>query len=67
MTSKKHHASQAISQPMETPQSAQSADRRLDEALEESFPASDPIAVDLTDPHHAPAEAVSLETGKRRH
>jgi hypothetical protein len=67
MTSKKHHASQAISQPMETPQSAQSADRRLDEALEESFPASDPIAVDLTDPHHAPAEAVSSETGKRRH
>jgi hypothetical protein len=67
MTSKKHHASQAISQPMETPQSAQSADRRLDEALEESFPASDPIAVDLTDPHHAPAETVSSETGKRRH
>lgn len=67
MTSKKHHASQAISQPMETPQSAQSADRRLDEALEESFPASDPIAVDLTDPHHAPVEAVSSETGKRRH
>ncbi|MFM0726322.1 hypothetical protein PQQ53_21890 [Paraburkholderia strydomiana] len=67
MTSKKHHASQAISQPMETPQSAQSADRRLDEALEESFPASDPIAVDLTDPHHAPAEAVSSETGKKRH
>ncbi|RKT27480.1 hypothetical protein B0G69_3301 [Paraburkholderia sp. RAU2J] len=67
MTSKKHVASQVISQPRETPQSAQSADRRLDEALEESFPASDPIAVDLTDPHHAPGEAVSSETRKRRH
>jgi hypothetical protein len=32
------------------------ADHRLDEALDESFPASDPIAVDITDPHHAQPE-----------
>jgi hypothetical protein len=50
MTSKKH----PVSQPVATRQSAESAESRLDEALEESFPASDPIAVDLTDPHHAP-------------
>jgi hypothetical protein len=46
---------------------AESVDsRRLDEALEESFPASDPIAVDVTDPHHLPA-AHSREGGKKRH
>ncbi|WEY37375.1 hypothetical protein [Paraburkholderia sp. SUR17] len=28
----------------------ESADERLDEALEETFPASDPIAVDPTEP-----------------
>jgi hypothetical protein len=51
---------------MEAPQSAKSAESRLDEALEESFPASDPIAVDLTDPHHAQVKAASPETDKRR-
>ncbi len=33
-----------------TPEPAESADERLDEALEETFPASDPIAVDPTEP-----------------
>ncbi|QQC64927.1 hypothetical protein [Paraburkholderia ginsengisoli] len=60
MTSKKHH----VSQPVEAPRSVESAESRLDEALEESFPASDPIAIDVTDPHHA-AEISSKE--KRRH
>ncbi|RDK03902.1 hypothetical protein [Paraburkholderia lacunae] len=45
---------------------AGSADSRLDEALEESFPASDPIAVDITDPHHMPA-VHSPQAGKKRH
>lgn len=34
----------------EKPQSEQSLDSRLDEALEMTFPASDPIAVHLPDP-----------------
>jgi hypothetical protein len=31
------------------------AEQRLDEALEETFPASDPIAVDTDEPNRAPA------------
>ncbi|NPT59201.1 hypothetical protein [Paraburkholderia elongata] len=50
----------------ETAQPAESADSRLDEALEESFPASDPIAVDMTDPHHSPVEEAP-SAGKKRH
>jgi hypothetical protein len=61
MTSKK--------QPDSTTAAAQasdkSADSRLDEALEESFPASDPIAVDMADPHHAPEKGASAEEKKR--
>ena len=34
----------------EKPQSEQSLDSRLDEALEMTFPASDPIAVHSSDP-----------------
>ena len=34
----------------EKPQSEQSLDSRLDEALEMTFPASDPIAVHASDP-----------------
>ena len=34
----------------EKPHSEQSLDSRLDEALEMTFPASDPIAVDSPDP-----------------
>jgi hypothetical protein len=63
MTSKKH----PVSQPMEAPSSAGSVESRLDEALEESFPASDPIAVDLTDPHHATATQPSSQEKKPRH
>jgi hypothetical protein len=32
------------------PEPVESVDDRLDEALEETFPASDPIAVDPTEP-----------------
>ncbi|WP_168793466.1 hypothetical protein [Paraburkholderia aromaticivorans] len=62
MTSKKQHESQTAA----TQASNESADSRLDEALEESFPASDPIAVDMADPHHAPEKGASSE-GKKRH
>lgn len=53
MTSKKDHPASSSSagtqQPVEkVPESVES---RLDEALEESFPASDPIAIDAADPH----------------
>jgi hypothetical protein len=44
--------------------SIESVESRLDEALEESFPASDPIAVDMTDPHAA-VKTASPE-GKKR-
>ncbi|MBC8745659.1 hypothetical protein OKW43_004130 [Paraburkholderia sp. WC7.3g] len=47
MTSKSQHASQPA-RTRRTPPT--SADIRLDEALMESFPASDPIAVDVTEP-----------------
>jgi hypothetical protein len=47
-------------------QSAQSAESRLDEALEESFPASDPIAVDMTEPSHSPPET-EPSAGKKQH
>ncbi|HYS62954.1 MAG TPA: hypothetical protein VEN30_03895 [Paraburkholderia sp.] len=52
--------------PMKAQPPAESAESRLDEALEESFPASDPIAVDVTDPHHASVKEVSSE-GRKRH
>lgn len=61
MTSKK----QSTPHPAQTQGSAESAESRLDEALDESFPASDPIAVDTTDPHHSPAKQSSSE-GKKR-
>jgi hypothetical protein len=67
MTSKKHAASQPGTQPATQGKPAQSADSRLDEALQESFPASDPIAVDLTDPHHATVKPVSSGMEKKRH
>lgn len=46
MTSKKHPAPPVAN----TPSPAESTDSRLDEALEESFPASDPIAIDPAEP-----------------
>ncbi|SDH70918.1 hypothetical protein [Paraburkholderia phenazinium] len=37
------------------PSPGETAEDRLDEALDETFPASDPIAVDPTErPHHQP-------------
>ncbi|ASV99655.1 hypothetical protein [Paraburkholderia aromaticivorans] len=62
MTSKKQHATHTA----ETRTPAESADSRLDEALEESFPASDPIAVDMGDPHHAEDKEGVSEGKKRR-
>lgn len=62
MTSKKHH----VSQPVQARLRTESTENRLDEALEESFPASDPIAVDLTDPHHVSVTGPSAEEKKRR-
>jgi len=35
------------------PNPVETAENRLDEALEETFPASDPIAVDSIEPPHA--------------
>jgi hypothetical protein len=60
MTSKKHHASQSA----QARPAAESVESRLDEALEESFPASDPVAIDLTDPHRAPVKEASTEEKK---
>ncbi|RKR46033.1 hypothetical protein [Paraburkholderia sp. BL17N1] len=62
MTSKKQHESP----PVATQAPAESDDNRLDEALEESFPASDPIAVDVGDPHHA-SDKEGASEGKKRH
>jgi hypothetical protein len=62
MTKQKQHAPQ----PKEAVQPAESAENRLDEALEESFPASDPIAVDMGEPRHSPVEEAPSE-GKKRH
>ncbi|MFL9898572.1 hypothetical protein PQR75_08410 [Paraburkholderia fungorum] len=61
MTKQKHQAPQ----DKQAAQAAQSAESRLDEALEESFPASDPIAVDMTEPSHSPPEAEPSEAKKR--
>ncbi|MFL9988305.1 hypothetical protein [Paraburkholderia sediminicola] len=63
MTKQKQHAThhkEAVQSP------AESADSRLDEALEESFPASDPIAVDMSEPRHSPVDEVPA-AGKKRH
>lgn len=62
MTSKKHHASP----PAKAQPPVGSIDSRLDEALMESFPASDPIAVDMTDPHHVQVKGASSKE-KTRH
>lgn len=66
MTSKKPTASQGATQRDAERSERQSADSLLDEALQESFPASDPIAVDLTDPHRAQPQPGSAEQTKRQ-
>lgn len=65
MTSKKQHDTHAA-EKQAAAESAESTDSRLDEALEESFPASDPIAVDTADPHHEEDKPASPEGKKRR-
>ena len=40
-------------------------DEELDEALEETFPASDPIAVDVTEPSRARIRKTQADTRKR--
>ncbi|MFT4069683.1 hypothetical protein [Paraburkholderia sp.] len=62
MTSKSHHPSQ----PTRTRRAAlESLDTRLDEALMESFPASDPIAVDVAEPHRARVRKTPAQSRKR--
>lgn len=57
----------------EAPEAVTDVDSRLDEALMESFPASDPIAVDAVDHERtpsspaAPAAPGSATAGKKRH
>ncbi len=51
MTKQKHHSTH----PKDAAPPVESAEDRLDEALEESFPASDPIAVDVG-PRRLPVE-----------
>jgi hypothetical protein len=45
---------------------AESAENRLDEALEESFPASDPIAVDMREPRRVKLGVADSEVRKGR-
>ncbi|SDQ49051.1 hypothetical protein SAMN05443245_1577 [Paraburkholderia fungorum] len=62
MTSKKHPEPK----PASSASPAESMDSRLDEALEESFPASDPIAVDPAEPRKTTATEASSEGKKKR-
>jgi hypothetical protein len=62
MTSKKHPEAQSA----KTPPPVDSVESRLDEALEESFPASDPIAIDPVEPRKTTAKEPSSEGKKKR-
>jgi len=64
MTSKKHTALPAAGKQAEP--SIDSTDSRLDEALEESFPASDPIAVHEHEPRRASENEHPVAEKKRR-
>jgi hypothetical protein len=59
---KKQHASHAARMRRTPPTSV---DTRLDEALMESFPASDPIAVDMTEPSRERIRKTQADTRKR--
>jgi hypothetical protein len=61
MTSKKH----TVAPPAENEPALDSTDSRLDEALEESFPASDPIAVHEREPHRTSEEEQPMGKKKR--
>ena len=53
--SKKHHHAQTAINPQVQPEKSSTedeVDKALDEALKETFPASDPIAVDADMPLH---------------
>ncbi|MFL9882180.1 hypothetical protein PQR66_04045 [Paraburkholderia agricolaris] len=58
---------QQASHPKETAQPAESLEDRLDEALEESFPASDPIAVDVGEARRSTVDKEASSGGKKRH
>src|SRR6202007_3101122 len=63
LTVPRSRAEQAMSKPKpSTPEPHAPVEDRLDEALDETFPASDPIAVD---PEEEPAEPPTKE--KKRH
>jgi hypothetical protein len=48
------------------PPSGETAEDRLDEALDETFPASDPIAVDPTErPHPVPTQPTPAKESRR--
>jgi hypothetical protein len=50
-----------------TPEPVETAEDRLDEALDETFPASDPIAVGSGEPHKAaPTPDASHSSGKEK-
>jgi hypothetical protein len=57
---------QLTPQHKETEPSVKAAESRLDEALDESFPASDPIAIDMSEPQHLPVGGVP-SAGKKKH
>ena len=65
MTRKSHHhhpsePARAKRAPLESLD-----DARLDEALKESFPASDPVAIDVADPYHTRVRKAMAENRKR--
>jgi len=62
MISKSQHASKPARTRRAPPSSAET---RLDEALMESFPASDPIAVDMSEPSRARMRKTQADTRKR--
>jgi hypothetical protein len=62
MNSKSQHAAKPARTRRAPPTSV---DTRLDEALMESFPASDPIAVDVTEPSRERMRKTQADTRKR--
>ncbi|MBN3851521.1 hypothetical protein G3N58_32630 [Paraburkholderia sp. Ac-20342] len=66
MTSRSQHATHpARARRAPASSAASSIDSRLDEALMESFPASDPIAVDMAEPYRARTRKPRPDSRKR--
>ncbi|NIF79649.1 hypothetical protein F3J20_20025 [Paraburkholderia sp. Cy-641] len=66
MTSRNQHATHpARTRRAPASSVASSIDSRLDEALMESFPASDPIAVDMAEPYRARTRKPRPDSRKR--